>query len=33
VELLLLLFLWSRKELGLAHVNACADEDIGASQK
>jgi hypothetical protein len=36
VELLLLLPLWSRKELGLAYVNACADddeEDIGASQK
>jgi hypothetical protein len=35
VELLLLL-LWSRKELGLAYVNACTDDDeddIGASQK
>jgi hypothetical protein len=34
--LLLLLLLWSRKELGLACVNACTDddeEDIGASQK
>jgi hypothetical protein len=34
VELLLLL--WSRKELGLAYVNACTDddeEDIVASQK
>jgi hypothetical protein len=34
VELLLLL--WSRKELGLAYINACTDddeEDIVASQK
>jgi hypothetical protein len=33
---LLLLILWSRKELGLAYVNACIDddeEDILASQK
>jgi hypothetical protein len=36
VELLLLLLLWSRKELGLAYVNACTDDDeddIGALQK
>jgi len=34
--LLLLLLLWSRKELGLASFKACTDndeEDIGASQK
>jgi len=34
--LLLLLLLWSRKELGLASFNACTDndeEDIDASQK
>jgi hypothetical protein len=34
--LLLLLLLCSRKELELAYVNACTDddeEDIGASQK
>jgi len=35
VELLLLLLLWSRKELALAYGNCCTDdeEDIGASKK
>jgi hypothetical protein len=35
VELLLLLLLWSRKELNLGHCKCCTDdeEDIAASQK